>query len=395
MEPYVGSSWWHRVRFFVWDRLRSGVLRLRDGWLQILQTGVAACAAWFLAVLLLGLEKPTFAPIAVVISLGLAVGERSQRIIELTLGVAFGVVFADLLVSVIGVGAVQGGILVILAMIAAVFLGRGDLGVNEAAISAMILMITFGPVGAGFPPDRFLEALIGGGVALLVNALLPINPERMVSTAVHPIFDESVVVLKETASALDEGDFERAQSALGKARAIDARVSDFKEALAAGRETARIAPSRRRARGHLNLYAAAADQIDLIVRHVRILARSALGVVRSGNPAPEPLGVAIRDLARATGALAAYLETPESPEEVRRKALKSAMGAAMLLREREDLAKNMATNSFIDDIFSAAYDFLLSTGLDSTAALRALEQATGPPSQPGEVTPGKDSSDTP
>jgi hypothetical protein len=55
----------------------------------------------------------------------------------------------------------------------------------------------------------------------------------------------------------------------------------------------------------------------------------------------------------------------------------------------------MATNAFIDDIFSAAYDLLLSTGLDPTAALRALEQATGPPSQPGEVTPGKDSSDTP
>jgi hypothetical protein len=86
------------------------------------------------------------------------------------------------------------------------------------------------------------------------------------------------------------------------------------------------------------------------------LARSALGVVRAGNPAPEPLGVAMRDLALATEALAAYLETPESPEEARRLALKSATGAAALLREREDLAKDMATNAFIDDVFSTAYD---------------------------------------
>jgi uncharacterized membrane protein YgaE (UPF0421/DUF939 family) len=362
--------------------------------LQILQTAVAASLAWFLAVWLLGLEEPTFAPIAAVISLGLAVGERSRRVVELTLGVAFGVVIADLLVSVIGVGAVQGGILVALAMTAAVFFGRGELGVNEAAVSAMILMITFGPVGTGFPPDRFLEALIGGGVALLVNALLPINPERMVSTAAHPIFDESVVVLEETAAALDEGNFERAQTALMKARAIDVRVSGFKEALAAGHETARIAPYRRRTLGHLELYAAAADQIDLTVRHVRILARSALGVVRAGNPAPEPLGVAMRDLALATGALAAYLEVPESPEEARRLALKSARGAAALLREREDLAKDMATNAFIDDVFSAAYDLLLSTGMDPAAALRALEDATRRTSGPDEGATGKDSPDT-
>ena len=363
--------------------------------MQILQTGLAACVAWFLAVLLLGLEEPTFAPIAAVISLGLAVGERSRRVIELTLGVAFGVVIADVLVSVIGIGAVQGGILVALAMTAAVFLGRGDLGVNEAAISAMILMITFGPVGFGFPPDRFLEALIGGGVALLVNALLPINPERMVGTAAHPIFDESVAVLEETAAALDEGDFERAQNALMKARAIDVRVSSFKEALAAGHETARIAPSRRRALRHLEVYAAAADQIDLTVRHVRILARSALGIVRSGDSAPEPLTVAMRDLARATEALAAYLEAPGPPDEARRLALKAAGGAAALLRDREDLTKHMAINAFIEDIFSAAYDLLLSTGLDPMAALRALEQATGPPSEPCQGAPDKDSPDTP
>jgi uncharacterized membrane protein YgaE (UPF0421/DUF939 family) len=398
MKPYEGSSWWDRVRFFIRirDRLRSGILRLRSAWLQILQTGVAACVAWFLAVLLLEIEEPTFAPIAAVISLGLAIGERGRRVVELTLGVAFGVVIADFLVSIIGVGAVQGGILVVLAMTAAVFFGRGDLGVNEAAISAMILMITFGPVGTVFPPERFLEALIGGGVALLVNALLPINPERMVTTAAHPIFDESAAVLEETAAALDEGDFERAQNALMKARAIDARVGSFKEALAAGHETARIAPSRRRTLKHLEVYAAAADQIDLTVRHVRILARSALGVVRTADPAPEPLGVAVRDLARATEALAVYLETPGSgPEETRRLALKAAGGAAALLSEREDLAKDMATNAFIDDIISAAYDLLLSTGMDQAAALRALEEATKRTSGPDEdAATSEDAPDT-
>jgi uncharacterized membrane protein YgaE (UPF0421/DUF939 family) len=168
------------------QRLRSGALRLRSGWLPILQTAVAACLAWFLAVLILGLERPTFAPIAAVIVLGLAVGERLRRALELTLAVAFGVAMADLLLSVVGVGAVQAGVFVVLAMGLAVFLGAGELGVKEAAISAMIIMFTYTPSAAGFPFDRFLEALIGGGTALLINALLPVNPERMVEDAAFP-----------------------------------------------------------------------------------------------------------------------------------------------------------------------------------------------------------------
>ena len=162
MEPYEGSSWWERVGLSVRFRLRSGALRLWGGWLQIFQKAVAACVAWFLAVLILRLNRPTFVPIAAGISLGLAVGERDRRAVELTLGVAFGVTIADLLGSVVGIGVVQAGA-VVLAMALAVFLGGEDLGVKEAAISAMISMITFRSAEADIPIERFLEALIGGG----------------------------------------------------------------------------------------------------------------------------------------------------------------------------------------------------------------------------------------
>ncbi len=351
--------------------------------MQILQTAVAAGVAWFLAVLLLGHERPTFAPIAAVISLGLAVGQRGRRAVELTLGVAFGVAIADFLVSVFGVGALQSGIVVALAMSAAVFLGRGDLGVNEAAISAMIIMITFHSSGVGFPPDRFLEALIGGATALLVNALLPVNPERMVEEAAHPVFGESVAVLEEVAAALDEGDAERAQNAYLKAREIDARVSGLKEALAAGRETARLAPPRRRSLGHLELYAAAADQIDLTVRDVRGLARAALSVVQPDDSAPEQLSGAVRGLARATEALAAYLQAPGGPEDTRRFALEAAREASSLFEDREDLATSLALNALVDQIHSAAVDILGGTGMDRSEALQALEEATTRASGPG------------
>ncbi len=102
----------------------------------------------------------------------------------------------------------------------------------------------------------------------------------------------------------------------------------------------------------------------------------------------------MRDLARAPEALAVYLETPDSPEEARRLALKAAGAAAALLRDRDDLAKDLATNAFVDDVFSAAYDLLLSTSMDSAAALRALEEATRRASGPDGGATGKDSPHT-
>jgi Fusaric acid resistance protein-like len=362
------------------QRLRSGTLRLRSDWLPILQTAVAACLAWFMAVLVLGLERPTFAPIAAVIVLGLAVGERLRRALELTLAVAFGVAMADLLLSVAGVGAVQAGVFVVLAMGLAVFLGGGELGVNEAAISAMIIMFTYTPSAAGFPIDRFLEALIGGGTALLINALLPVNPERMVEDAAYPVFDESTAVLEEVADALEDGDARRVQRAYVKAREIDARVAGLKEAVAAGRETARLAPPRRGSLGHMDIYASAADQIDLMVRDVRALARAALSVVQpeAEDPVPERLPTAIRGLARATEALAAYLQTSgDPPEETRRLALEAATGASKLLEEHEDLASNLGVNALVDQIHSSAVDLIGGTGMDRSEALQALQEATG------------------
>src|SRR5215216_496241 len=268
VKAHESSSWRERVKAHVRvrHRLRSGAVLLRGAWVQILQTALAACGAWFLSVLLLGVERPTFAPIAAVICLGLAVGERGRRAVELTLGVAFGVAIADFLVFVVGVGVLQAGLVVALAMALAGFLGREDVGVKDAAISAMIIMITFHSPDSGLPLERFLEALIGGSTALLINALLPINPERMVEEAAHPLFEESVAVLEEVAGALDGGDAERAQNAYVKAREIDARVAGLKEAVAAGRETARLAPPRRGSLRHLELYAGAQDQIDLTVR---------------------------------------------------------------------------------------------------------------------------------
>jgi hypothetical protein len=209
---------------------------------------------------------------------------------------------------------------------------------------------------------------------------LPVNPERMVEDAAFPVFAESAAVLEEVADALEDGDARRVQRAYVKAREIDARVAGLKEAVAAGRETARLAPPRRKSLGHMELYTRAADQIDLTVRDVRALARAALSVVQpeAEDPAPQRLLAAIRTLARATESLAAYLQTSgDPPEETRRLALEAATEASTLLEEDEDLASNLGVNALVDQIHSSAVDLIGGTGMDRSEALRALEEATG------------------
>ncbi len=335
-----------------------------------MQTAVAASLAWFLASAALGHDRPFFAAIAAVVSTGVVVGQEGRRAIELVFGVACGLAVADLLVLAIGTGTVQIGIVVALAMAAAMMLGGGTLLITEAGVSAL-LAITLEPTTTGLSPDRFIDALVGSGVALAVRAVFPSNPRHIVERAAHPIFDDLVSALEETAAALRECDLGRAERALQKAREMDGRMGAFREALDAGYDTVKLSPPRRRALGQLGLYATAADQLDLAVRNVRVLARAVVAAVREGESAPEALSETIRDLARAVETLSAYIEQPEHPLETRRFALEAAIGATAVLSERNDLSTSM----LVGQIRSTALDLMRASGMDSVESLEALREA--------------------
>src|SRR5688500_19363865 len=221
------------------------LVRLRGRAWPILQTGAAAVAAWYAAELLLDEQAPVFAPIAAVIALGAAYGQRRERALELVGGVVVGIGVADLLVAGIGTGGLQLGLLVMLAMSAAVVLGGGPVLVTEAGVSAILLVL----LEPADPGTRVLEALVGGAVALAIAALaFPPNPILLVGRSAQTIFGELGRTLEEVAAALAEGDRQRAESALVAARDIDALVRELEDALVLGGETVRFAPGRRSSR---------------------------------------------------------------------------------------------------------------------------------------------------
>jgi uncharacterized membrane protein YgaE (UPF0421/DUF939 family) len=350
-------------------RLASRFGRLpANAWL-ILQAAAAAGIAYFLAANLLGNEQPFFAPVAAVVTLGLAPGERGRRALEVALGVVVGLAVADLIVRGIGVGAAQIAVVVAAAMAAAVLIGERRLLVNQAAISAILVVVLQSP-DSGFSPDRFFNALIGSGVALAINHLLPVNPERMVERAARPIFEELATALEEVAEALIGGDRERAEALLESVRELDERVRSFNEALSAGYETARLSPTRRRSLKHLELYAGASISIELTVINTRVLARGAANTLRRGEAVSSVVPQAIHDLSRAVRALANYLEETQGPEEARRFALEAARGATEALKERHDLTVTV----LVGQVRSMAVDLLRSTGMNQAQALAALEE---------------------
>jgi hypothetical protein len=259
-------------------------------------------------------------------------------------------------------------------MFAALLIRSGIMFVTEAGVSA-VLVAGLDPMTYGVSPDRFLEALVGGGAALAVSAAFPSNPSMRARQAVRPVLEDLATALRDAAAALIGGDLELAQEALSESRRIDGRVAWLREELDSGYQIARLSPPRRRHLGRLALYAAAADQLDLAVRDTRVLARAAVTLVRERGAAPGQLPEAILGLALAVEALAGYLERPERPlGDARHFALGAAGEATSVLERNNDLE----TSVLVGQIRSTAVDLLQAAGMDSSEALQALREASRP-----------------
>ena len=147
--------------------------------------------------------------------------------------------------------------------------------------------------------------------------------------------------------------------------------ADLQEAVAVSRETARFAPTRRRARGTVDFYADAAAQIDLAIRNVRVLARGARRGARLGENLPPAVADAVRDLAEACRALSQALDQPEHIDLVRAPALHAAATATRVLEE----TGNLSVTVVVGQVRSTAVDLLRGSGLTYEEAAGLVREA--------------------
>jgi len=348
-------------------QVRRRTSRLRAGLWTIAQTSIAVGASWLIAQQVN--DSPFFAPISAVISLAATRGQRTTRAIELVIGVAIGIAIADLIVAALGTSTLVLMLVVALAMGAALLLGGGTILVSQAGVSAIFVATAEQPHGLN--PNRFIDALIGGAVALLVSqVLLPRDPVAGVRNAVHALGDRLGLALRETAAALREGDADRARRALDVARSAGANLEDFADAVEVARETVSIRPPVWRARERLPLYADAVAQLDLAVRNARVLARRAVASVRRHGAAAPELAGAVDSLADALDELVLHLDDPDAETSSRRIALDAARRATEVLAED----RTMSTSALVAQVRSTAVDLLRGSGLTEDEAIAELEK---------------------
>jgi hypothetical protein len=341
--------------------------------LAILQTAAAAVAAYYVALPLpLDDNKPVFASIAAVISIGASYHQRGRRAVELVAGVVVGLTVADLIIHAIGTGPLQIGLMIVIAMGAAVVLGGGELLVSEAAVSALLLA-SLERTSSGYSPDRFIEAVVGGGVAIAVaSVFFPPDPALIVARAAQAVFAALGETLDAVAGALEKADPDRAEHALRTARAIDTDLAAFDEAVITAREMVRFAPPRRGARTVLERHASTLPHVDFAVRNTGVLARHALRYTRSRLVAPDGLIVSLRELEQAVWALAGAYDDPQRATEANNRARIAAARA----RETFEVEPDLALTEIIGQVRSTAVDVMRAAEVIAGAIAPADEMPT-------------------
>jgi uncharacterized membrane protein YgaE (UPF0421/DUF939 family) len=285
--------------------------RVQPTLLPNLQTSAAAALAWLLAHDALGHRQPLFAPIAAVVAMTAGRGRRCRAAVELILGVTFGIVLADLFVRVVGTGPWQLVVVVLSTMTLVAAMGAPQFVNTQAAVWAVIVVTsTHGSVGLAV--SNFEDALVGGGVALLVAQLLfPLRPLEVVEEATAESRARLARVLRQIAAALREHNEKQAERAVRAAE--DLEHHRLIDAIELGRAAAHATPRNRYERRRLDEFAGRADDLRRAERDVRSLAVGAARLVRGDEPVPGPLIEAVERLAdgRPDDAVAAVRRKPQ------------------------------------------------------------------------------------
>ena len=267
---------------------------------RIVQMALAAGASWELALQLPNHGSPFFAPIAAVIALGAERGRRGKQAMAMMVGVAVGILVGAGIVAAAGTGWWQLVAAVGASLLITVAAGGGPLLRNQAAASAVLIVALHQP-GTNVAFQRLVDALIGGGIAVLLSQILfPIDPVEHVLSETKALRDRVAAALEQLAAAVDAGDLSRARAAFDRIERVDER--GVEEAVTLAREVVRRAPRRRQQRDVLEPLGLAVHELSASVGDVHTVATGAVRLLEgSGRPSPEAAKV-VRALAGAVRA---------------------------------------------------------------------------------------------
>ncbi|GGL24927.1 FUSC family protein [Phycicoccus endophyticus] len=348
--------------------LERGLRRLRDRVVFLVQIGTGVVLAWTIARQALGHAQPFFAPVTAILCLGLTYGQRLRRIVEVGVGVAIGVLVGDVIVVLLGSGGVQMALVVVLAMAIGIVVSSGQLVVVQAGVQSVFIVAFVASTGEGF--SRWLDAVVGGVVALVIGTLVPTSPIARPRAEAARTVRAVAATLHEVASALRAGDPVAAGGALEQARSLEDQLSDLRTAAAEGVAVVRQSPLLRGHRPQAVAASALVVPLDRCVRNLRVLARRALVAVRREEVVPEHYVALVDELARAAEDLARVLDEHTLPS-AGRGVLERVAG----LSARAEPAAGLSAEMVRGQVRSMVVDLLVVAGLDDDEALQLVPES--------------------
>jgi uncharacterized membrane protein YgaE (UPF0421/DUF939 family) len=330
--------------------------RLRSRAFLISQTAVTAGLAWFLASQIFSHQSPFFAPIAAIICLGGTFGHRIRRGVEIALGVAVGIAVGDLFVQAFGAGTWQVVLVVAISMALATLLGAGQLMITQAGVQSLVVTILLPDPAQGL--DRWLDAVVGCAVALLVATVAPSSPLRRPAELAAQMLRELAATLDAAVSALRFEDENAADRVLERARATEGQLQRLADANSEGLAVVRHSPFRRRQRSEIEAYADLLLPLDRASRNLRVLARRAVTVVWREQHVPRGYLEVITRLARTARFMAEELDGGRLPSAARGDLVATAQASSRL-----GLADSLSAVAILAQARSMVVDLLELTGL--------------------------------
>lgn len=335
-------------------RIRTDRLQSRVAF--ILQCGVGAALAWWLAGDVFEHRMPFFAPVTAIITLGMSYGQRARRAVEVMIGVALGVLIGDVFAHLFGTGVLQVLVVVVLAMTVASLVGAGILLTIQAGVQAAIITTLLAAPDQAF--TRWLDAVIGGAVALVISVLVPATGLQRPRQKAALVVEEISAILRQTAVVIRTDDNDLAGATLRRARASEGMLVELQSLASEGVAVVRLSPFRRRHLPGAQAIADLLEPLDRAIRNLRVLVRRALVGTRRGEVIPPAYTGLLDDLADSCDDIARELHERHEPTAARAGLHRLAERSAVI-----DPASGLSGEVIRAQVRSMVVDLLVLTGM--------------------------------
>jgi uncharacterized membrane protein YgaE (UPF0421/DUF939 family) len=332
------------------DSGQAALQRLKGMWFTLMQTSVASGLAWYLAHDLLAHPQPFFAPIAAAVCLSISNVLRAQRAVQMMIGVTLGIGMGTVVQDLLGTGAVPIAIATLIALSAAVSIGRGFIGqgmmfANQTVVSS-ILVLALPRTGIGY--ERVYDALIGGCLAIVFAVLLfPADPLRVLRRARIGVLDALHGVLSRTADFAAARRQPAPDWPLSAVDRVHEQVGGLIQARATARQVVRLSPRRWGMRDTVQGADHQAVHVALLAVSVLQLARVVAPALDGCNWLPQPVHAVLAKLVAAT----ALADTdPVAATEHAAAARRLAEEVHSVARDRREVVLADVVQACIDDL---------------------------------------------